>query len=282
VSAARKPTPVAWSEAGIASRIAATFPLPTYASLMHVGNATGFANRGWLDVLVVGLWPSRGLVIYGFEIKVSRSDWRRELKAPEKAENLARYCDKFFIAAPEGVVPHAELPVGWGLYEATERTKGVVLVKEAPARQPEPLDRTFLAALMKRATEQTVPKADVDRQVHERLDAAKAQAERDGARQQGSRDWELDHAKAEAERLRKMVADFEAASGINLAMGYAGGAVGKAFVDALQWRSPEHLARRLDDAAKRIGELVASAQETAAELRAIRPPEPAGAEGDRS
>jgi len=30
------------------------------------------------------LWPSGGLEIHGHEVKVSRSDWLRELKEPEK------------------------------------------------------------------------------------------------------------------------------------------------------------------------------------------------------
>ena len=61
----------------------------------EVRNAPGFATRkeGYADAIAMGVWPSRGYVIHGFEIKVSRGDWQRELAKPEKADLLSKHCD---------------------------------------------------------------------------------------------------------------------------------------------------------------------------------------------
>ena len=39
----------------------------------------GFAGGGrYADAIAMNLWPSRGLAVHGFEIKISRGDWQRE------------------------------------------------------------------------------------------------------------------------------------------------------------------------------------------------------------
>lgn len=88
-----------------------------HAFLVQVRNAAGFdANRSF-DAVAMNLWPSRGLTIEVFEIKVSRSDWLRELKKPDKAEDACQVADRFTIVAPAGCVKDDELPPTWGLIE---------------------------------------------------------------------------------------------------------------------------------------------------------------------
>lgn len=54
--------------------------------------------------------------ILGFEVKVSRSDWLSELKKPEKADSLARYCDRWYLVISDPkIVKDGELPPTWGL-----------------------------------------------------------------------------------------------------------------------------------------------------------------------
>lgn len=90
-----------------------------YAFLTHVRNDAAFnANRSF-DAVVLNLWPSRGLALEVFEVKVSRSDWQRELAKPEKAEDACTFADKFWIVAPTGCVKPEELPPTWGLIEVT-------------------------------------------------------------------------------------------------------------------------------------------------------------------
>lgn len=88
-----------------------------HAFLPMVRNAAGFSANRTFDAIAVNLWPSRGLTIHVFEVKVSRSDWRRELAKPDKAEDACKVADFFWIVAPAGCVQDGELPPGWGLIE---------------------------------------------------------------------------------------------------------------------------------------------------------------------
>lgn len=88
--------------------------------------------------------------MHGVEIKVSRADWKREAADPTKAEAVARYCDRWWVHAAPGVVQDlSEMPPAWGLREwdgsawATKR--------EAAKTDAAPIDRGFLAALLRRA-----------------------------------------------------------------------------------------------------------------------------------
>jgi hypothetical protein len=70
------------------------------------------------------------------EVKVSRADLKRELADPQKAEEIATYCDRFWLAAPTGVV-HADmllaLAPAWGILEVEERAdrRVVKVVRQA-------------------------------------------------------------------------------------------------------------------------------------------------------
>jgi hypothetical protein len=108
------------------------------------------------DAIAMHIWPSAksGLELVGFELKVFRSDWLRELKPwnRDKATPIKQFCDRWYVvAANSKIVKYAdELPEGWGLIFA-EDGKLVTFI-EAPKLQPAPLGRAFIAALMRRAT----------------------------------------------------------------------------------------------------------------------------------
>lgn len=126
------------------------YAAPEWAIMEEVAPETGGGTR-YADAIAVNLWRSRGHAIHGFEVKVSRSDWLRELKAPEKAEPVFRYCDHWFIVAPRGVVKDGELPPTWGLFEV--RASGLVAVKPAPKLEAQPITRAFFASMMRRGFE---------------------------------------------------------------------------------------------------------------------------------
>lgn len=72
------------------------YPTNGYVLLQNVANRVGGPNR-YADAIVMSLIQSRGLIIYGFEIKVSRQDWKYELKHPEKADKIWRMCDGWYL-----------------------------------------------------------------------------------------------------------------------------------------------------------------------------------------
>lgn len=121
----------------------------SHAILFEVGNSTGHGTNRHIDALAIGLWPSRGMDIEGFEIKVSRSDWKRELADHAKADAIQRYCDRWWIAAPKGLIPVAELPSSWGLLELDGTAIRVKV--QAPKLEALPPLRGFIAAVLRRA-----------------------------------------------------------------------------------------------------------------------------------
>lgn len=107
--------------------------------MSEVRDAAGHEAGRSCDMLIMETWPSRGLIIRGIEIKVSRSDWLHELKQPAKAEAFHRHCDEWWIAVAPGVLKSRdkhtaeqrleEVPEGWGVLE-------LVWTATKPAGQP--------------------------------------------------------------------------------------------------------------------------------------------------
>jgi hypothetical protein len=85
-----------------------------HAVLFEVRNATGFDASRSIDAVTMSLWPSLGLELAGMEIKISRSDWLRELKDPAKASTTFEYFDRWYLVAPREVAQMDEIPGPWG------------------------------------------------------------------------------------------------------------------------------------------------------------------------
>lgn len=83
--------------------------------LEEVGDGAGLGNRGWSDAIAMSVWPSKGLVVTGFEVKASRPDWLKELDSPEKNRTWQESCHEWYVVAPKEIVDPSELETGWGL-----------------------------------------------------------------------------------------------------------------------------------------------------------------------
>lgn len=119
-----------------------------YALMFEVNEGTGLNLGRRADALLVSLWPSRGLEVTVFEIKVSRADWLSELRAPEKMEAIGAYADRIVLFTAPGVAKAEEIPELWGHWEL--RASGTVCrAKAAPKLEPAPVDRSVLAAWMR-------------------------------------------------------------------------------------------------------------------------------------
>lgn len=200
-----------WTSADVCRALRDRFPKDEYALFFEVRNGTGFQRKTRsADALAMSLWPSRGLEFHGFEVKVSRSDWLRELKEPAKAEEIARFCHRWWVVAGDPKIVRAdELPPTWGLIE--RKGDALAIVKQAPPLTPEPLSMPMLASLLRSAQSVTedVVASRVGAEVTRRIDAErKAWAERE--------------ANAEAvfnqqvEELRRRIDAFEAVSGLRI------------------------------------------------------------------
>lgn len=128
------------------------YPSDAYGVIEEVGNATGFRTNRHIDMIVMSLWPTRGLEIHGIEIKVSRQDFMKELSLPAKAEAIQKYCDRWWVAVGDEKIVHAgDMPPTWGLL-ALKGKKMKVLIA-APKLEPAALDRKFIAAMFRRASD---------------------------------------------------------------------------------------------------------------------------------
>lgn len=126
------------------------YPASSWALLFEVGDGTGAGKRRAADAIAMSLWPSRGLFIEGVEIKISRSDWLRELKKPEKADSIANHCNAWWIATTPGVI-RQDLPAGWGHLELDDAGTLQVKVEAAASTDQGAIDRGFVAAILRGA-----------------------------------------------------------------------------------------------------------------------------------
>lgn len=122
-----------------------------YVCAEHTRNAAGFSATRTADLIVQDLWPSKGLEIIGHEVKVSRSDWLRELKDPAKADVFRRYCHRWWLVVPDPKIVRDDLPEGWGLLAL--RGSRLHAYRPAPLLHPEPMPRTMQVAMLRAATQ---------------------------------------------------------------------------------------------------------------------------------
>lgn len=144
-----------------------------FAFVEHVRNDAGHNASRTIDAMAMGLWPSRGLRLFAFEVKCSRADWLKEMRDPSKAEAFQPYVDYFYlVVSDEKFVREGELPETWGLMVPSGQ--GLRVVVSAPlAQRVRVLDRGMLAALLRRAElEGCAP--------HHEVEEAKRVAHREG------------------------------------------------------------------------------------------------------
>ncbi|HDG5313250.1 TPA: hypothetical protein PCI30_000829 [Klebsiella pneumoniae] len=234
----------------VKSALRARFCSPEWAIFFEVADGTGMNQRRWADAVAMNMYPSRGLEIHGFEIKVSRGDWLRELKNPEKSSTVQQFCDRWWIVAPKELIKPGELPPTWGHYDVTPA--GVIRqMVAAPKLEALPTTRAFMAAMMRRAggVDDEVVNAAIARE-REKLD----EQYRDRVQH------EVDRRASQATAALDKLAEFERETGLSLD-GY--GAI-KEIADAVRfirhtgalgtWRGLEELASEAERFAAKVRE----------------------------
>ncbi|MEX0718662.1 MAG: hypothetical protein WD066_18860 [Planctomycetaceae bacterium] len=200
-----------WSTDEIEGLLESRYAGGAWAVLFQVPNGTAGGKSRTADALAMGLWPSQGLHLHGHEIKVSRSDWQKEMQDVAKAEAIAHFCHFWWLVAPEHVAKLEEIPPLWGWMVPTgsglrvRKPAGIRTDRQSP-------DDHFLAALFR------VMVRDINR-------GASAQeirkAREDGERAaKEHRAWtaksQVERAERDARELRETIETFKAASGIDL------------------------------------------------------------------
>lgn len=135
---------------------------PRHVMAEHVRYDPGYGHS-IADALSIDTWrdSGRGQCLHGYEVKVSRSDFLREVRDHAKHTTWARHCRYWWIVVPHESIALAAgqrpkdawLPHGWGLLVL--RGRWLQQVRPADRRpDPAPLPWSATAGLM-RATAQT-------------------------------------------------------------------------------------------------------------------------------
>lgn len=163
-------------------------------------------GNGYMDWIAVGLWSSRGFPVIGHERKSHRSDWLRELKKPAKQESHFKYLNQMYLLTDnEGVAKLEEIPEPWG-WKHIKNDK-VYTMKKAPQLTPEPIPKSFLTALLRRAAskEKYVHVDDIEDKI---LEAVEKRKENNA--------FQIKLEREEHDRLKKAVEEFEKQSGLRI------------------------------------------------------------------
>lgn len=196
------------------ARLRARCAPPAWAFFPEFRSATGAGVRS-LDALAVSLFASKGLEVHGYEIKVDRSDLKRELADAEKAEAVGRHCDRFWLVvpAPDLIGLDDEVPAPWGvLVSSGDGLRAHRKAMKLPGL-PDGRCREFVTVLARRAAEDVVPKRDVERVIGERVRSGVEAMRRF---YDGQKDYRSERAEADAKQLRETLDKFSAACGERL------------------------------------------------------------------
>ena len=123
-----------------------------YVVAEHVPNRPVGPSRV-ADFVAMDSWQSGKFELAGHEVKVSRSDWLRELKDPAKAAEFTPYMHRWWLVVPDAsIVRDGEIPEFWGLMALAGGQ--LRAVRRAPRLDAIPLPPNRLAAFV-RAVQKT-------------------------------------------------------------------------------------------------------------------------------
>lgn len=106
-----------------------------------------------LDFVAMDCWESRGYALYGFEVKVSKADLKREIQDPSKHTCFFDCLDYFSIAGPSAIFDLKAIPDKWGVC-AIEGGKARWLRKPSPLHGDEMISKVpkgFMASFARKA-----------------------------------------------------------------------------------------------------------------------------------
>jgi hypothetical protein len=133
-----------------------------FAFAEHVSDKPSWASR-IADFIAIDCWMAQRprlplrYEIHGHEVKVSRSDWLKELRQPDKAEAFRPYCHRWWLVVSDRrIVLPGELPEGWGLL--AKSGPRLITIAPAPLLDAEPMPVEMVATML-RATAKTARRA---------------------------------------------------------------------------------------------------------------------------
>lgn len=177
--------------------------------LFDVPNIVGMQQARRCDAVAIGMWKRSGYLIHGFEVKVSRGDWLRELKDTSKADPFMSQVDRWWLVTGDiDIAKPLEIPEYWGWMNASKTGLRVQRPPKALNAEPQPetMRRAWAYALIQRAEKRSDEQLERHRQEIEKQVTTRLEL-----------DYSLrskDHWQRNFEKLQAEVTAFEAASGM--------------------------------------------------------------------
>jgi len=137
------------------------FPSPRWAIFRELRQGTGYGKgkEGRIDFAAFATWEKDKGRTLAFEVKRSRSDFKRELANPDKRKWAETQFGECYFVVPYGLVKPAEVPEGWGLLQATKtgtQLRNIVIPKQ---RRVE-VGQTLMFSILRRAARDLASKND--------------------------------------------------------------------------------------------------------------------------
>ena len=239
---------IVW-DTGIHGLLLERYPAPAWATFFEVASGIGRHSGRYADAITMSLFPSRGLDFHGFEIKHNRADWLRELKNPEKADLIASYCDYWWVViSDEKIVKLDEVPRPWGVL--VRKGASLVQTKAAKRLKARKIDRTFVAALLRRAEEMAANERKLAQQKYSDTPEIKKSYEKGkkAGIEEANEDFKMETANHSS--LKREVAEFERKSGLDINQ-WNGGRLGEA-VESLRYLKKTTSVESLHSAAESL------------------------------
>ena len=251
--ATKKSKPLTSGEIG--DRLATKYRGEEWSLFFEVRNSTGYGvQERYADAIAMGMYPSKGLKVHGFEFKSSRTDLVRELESVAKSAAIQKYCDHWWLVlGREDLIKAGELPSTWGLM--VPDGDGLRTIMVAPELKPCALDRRFLASIL-RCSKRAILASGSEAREKSAEDAGYRRGRVDEKSQMGY----------EIGKLKKAVKAFEQASGINIVDKWQGERIGAAARFIIE-SGVDRVNRELEMYLKNVRRFLEHSEKKALELR---------------
>lgn len=113
----------------------------------------GAADRA-IDVWAIEPNASKGCTAVSYEVKISRSDFAKDMKDPLKQRGARLFSDQFYFVTPPGLLAAGEVPDWAGLLEphpsATEEWPYLSAIVTAPIRSKDAPSWPLVVSMLRR------------------------------------------------------------------------------------------------------------------------------------
>ena len=133
-----------------------------YTEVRSKSGYKGSTQVRYIDAMMLGVYPSHGFRISGFEVKISKSDLKKELDDGMKSTTFQRHCNEWWlVVSSEKIIKDLVLPSTWGIMIPNSScTKLVIKKKPTYNKEPEQMPHSMYISLLRNAAKNASVRAN--------------------------------------------------------------------------------------------------------------------------